>query len=91
MVRLSLARPRQWTEPRLELSGRTGTPPPSAFPTLGRVPTPVGSVPPDPDDPDSWDWGEFDEETRQRGRTGRVLLVGIVVVGLVLLLVINIL
>ena len=65
-------------------------------PTLGAtytwlMPTPVGPVPPDPNDPDLWDWGEFNDDTHPRRRPWHLVLVGIVVLGLVLLLVVNIL
>jgi hypothetical protein len=55
------------------------------------MPTPVGPVPPDPDDPDTWDWGEFAGERNRRKPLWQLVLVGIVVLGLVLLLVVNIL
>jgi hypothetical protein len=55
------------------------------------MPTPVGPVPPDPNDPDLWDWGEFNDDTHPRRRPWHLVLVGIVVLGLVLLLVVNIL
>jgi len=57
------------------------------------MPTPVGPVPPDPDDPDLWDWGEGDDDFLPRPRASllRMLVVGIVVIGLVLLLFISIL
>jgi hypothetical protein len=55
------------------------------------MPTPVGPVPPDSDDPDTWDWGEFNAERNRRKPLWQLVLVGIVVMGLVLLLVVNIL
>ncbi len=56
------------------------------------MPTPVGPVPPDPDDPDLWDWsGDDDEDFRPRHSWLRLVLVGIIVVGLILLLVVSIL
>jgi hypothetical protein len=55
------------------------------------MPTPVGPVPPDPDDPDSWDWGEFADDGYRRKPLWQLVFVGVVVVGLVLLLVVNIL
>ena len=55
------------------------------------MPTPVGPVPPGPDDPDTWDWGEFPDRGYGRKPLWQVALVGIVVLGLVLLLVVNIL
>jgi len=55
------------------------------------MPTPLGPVPPDPNDPDLWDWSEDNDEFAPRHQTLRVLIVGIVVLGLVLLLVVNIL
>jgi hypothetical protein len=47
------------------------------------MPTPVGSVPPDPNDPDLWDWGEFNDDNHPRRRLWHLVLVGIVVLGLV--------
>jgi hypothetical protein len=55
------------------------------------MPTPVGPVPPDPDDPDLWDWGEDDLDFPRRRQPWRLLLVGIIVLGLVLLLVVSVL
>lgn len=54
------------------------------------MPTPVGPVPPDPHDPDSWDWGEGDDDFQRRRQPWRLVLVGIIVVGLVLLLLVGI-
>jgi hypothetical protein len=53
--------------------------------------TPVGPVPPDPNDPDQWDWGEFGAEVSPRRRQWRRALIGVVVLGLVILLFVNIL
>jgi hypothetical protein len=65
------------------------------LPTLGAVPTPVGPRSPDPDDPDLWDWGgdedEDEDDFRPRWQPWRLLVVGIVVVGLVLLLLASVL
>jgi hypothetical protein len=56
------------------------------------VPTPVGPVSPDPEDPELWDWGEDDEEGgRYRWQPWRLLIVGIIVLGLVLLLLVSVL
>jgi hypothetical protein len=55
------------------------------------MPTPVGPVPPDPNDPDLWDWGEGDGDFLPRRQPWRILLVGIIVLGLVLLLVVSVL
>ncbi len=52
--------------------------------------TPAGPVPPDPNDPDTWDWGEFANGHRRKP-LWQLVLVGIVVLGLVLLLAVNIL
>jgi hypothetical protein len=57
----------------------------------GSMPTPVGPAPPDPNDPDLWDWGEDDDDFPRRPQPWRLLLVGIIVVGLVLLLVVSVL
>ncbi len=54
------------------------------------MPTPVGPVPPDPNDPDLWDWGD-DDAPRSRRSPWRVLVVGLVVLGLVLLLLASVL
>ena len=57
------------------------------------MPTPVGPIPPDPDDPDFWDWdgGEDEDDLRPRWQPWRLLVVGIVVLGLVLLLLVGVL
>jgi len=55
------------------------------------MPTPVGPVPPDPNDPDLWDWGEFGANVSPRKRRWQRAIAGIVVLGLVILLVVNIL
>ena len=49
------------------------------------MPTPVGPAPDDPDDPDLWDWGADEDEPRPRSLL-RIVVVGILVVGLVVLL-----
>jgi hypothetical protein len=55
------------------------------------MPTPVGPVPPDPNDPDLWDWVNSTMTLNPDDALGLIVLVGIVVLGLVLLLVVNIL
>jgi len=61
------------------------------------MPTPVGPAPPDPDDPDTWDWGDdgyadYDDAAfPRRQQPWRLLVVGVVVVGLVLLLLASVL
>ena len=54
------------------------------------MPTPVGPPSPDPDDPDLWDWGD-DESFPRRRHPWRLLVVGTIVLGLVLLLAVSIL
>ena len=55
------------------------------------MPTPAGSVPPDPNDPDQWDWGEDEEGARPGHPLLRLVVVLTIVLGLVLLLVVSIL
>lgn len=54
---------------------------------MGRVPTPVGPAPKDPNDPDLWDWGQAEDLSPPRRHSGRTLVAAIVVVALVLLVV----
>lgn len=54
------------------------------------MPTPVGPVSPDANDPDLWDWEGDEDDLQPRRQPWRLLLVGIIVVGLVLLLVVGI-
>jgi hypothetical protein len=60
------------------------------FTYTGSMPTPVGPVPPDPNDPELWDWGEDDDDIQPRRQPWRLVLVGIIVLGLVLLLLVGI-
>jgi len=55
------------------------------------MPTPLDLMPQDPNDLDEWDWGEFGADVSPRRRRWQRGLVGIVVLGLVILLVVNIL
>jgi hypothetical protein len=55
------------------------------------MPTPVGPVSPDPNDPDLWDWDGDDDDFPRRPQPWRLLLIGIIVLGLVLLLVVSVL
>ena len=55
-----------------------------------RVPTPVGPVPPDPDDPELWDW-DGDDDDRPRWQPWRLVVVGVIVLGLILLLLASVL
>lgn len=56
-----------------------------------RMPTPVGPVPPDPDDPDLWDWDVDEGDDRPRWQPWRLLVVGVIVLGLILLLLVSVL
>lgn len=54
------------------------------------MPTPVGPVPPDPDDPDFWNWDDEDFPQPRR-QIWRLIIVGVIVVGLILLLLVSVL
>jgi uncharacterized membrane protein YidH (DUF202 family) len=54
------------------------------------MPTPVGPVPPDPDDPDFWNWDDEDFPQPRR-QIWRLVIVGVIVVGLILLLLVSVL
>jgi hypothetical protein len=55
------------------------------------MPTPVGPTSPDPDDPDSWEWEDVWDSSPSRRQVWRLVVVGVVVVGLVLLLLASVL
>jgi hypothetical protein len=55
------------------------------------MPTPVGPLPPDPDDFDTWDWEDVWDSSPRRRQIWRLIVVGIVVVGLILLLLVSVL
>jgi hypothetical protein len=60
------------------------------FPYTASMPTPVGPVPPDPDDPDFWNWDDEDF-SQPRRQIWRLVIVGVIVVGLILLLLVSVL
>jgi hypothetical protein len=56
------------------------------------MPSPVGPAPADPNDPDLWDWrDDDDDDAGPRRRPLRLVVIGIIALGMVLLLLVNLL